>query len=84
MASLTIRNIEDEVKASLRLRAAKHGRSMEEEARRILRRSLVQERAATGLGSRIAGRFAAQGGVELPAVSRSLPRPSPGFDKEGR
>ena len=84
MASLTIRNIEDGVKASLRLRAAKHGRSMEEEARQILRRSLVKERAAAGLGSRIAGRFAALGGVDLPTVSRSLPRPSPGFDKAGR
>jgi len=79
MASLTIRNIEDALKSSLRIRAAKHGRSMEEEARQILRRSLVQERVSVGLGSRIASRFAAAGGVDLPFVSRSLPRPAPGF-----
>jgi plasmid stability protein len=84
MASLTIRNIEDTLKASLRIRAAEHGRSMEEEARQILRRSLVRERAAVGLGSRIASRFAAAGGVDLPVVSRSPPRPAPGFGTEER
>jgi len=84
MASLTIRNIEDALKASLRMRAAEHGRSMEEEARQILRRSLMREKAATGLGSRIAGRFHAVGGVDLPAVPRSLPRASPGFGTEER
>ena len=79
MASLTIRNIESELKASLRIRAAEHGRSMEEEARQILRRSLVRERPSVGLGSRIASRFSALGGVELPPRVRSLPRTAPGF-----
>lgn len=79
MASLTIRNLEDALKTSLRIRAAEHGRSMEEEARQILRRSLVLERSSVGLGSRIASRFSAMGGVELPATPRSLPRTSPGF-----
>ena len=37
MASITIRNLPDDVKENLRLRAAAHGRSMEEEARHILR-----------------------------------------------
>lgn len=37
MASITIRNLDDEVKRRLRVRAAEHGRSMEEEAREILR-----------------------------------------------
>ncbi|MHB8836127.1 MAG: FitA-like ribbon-helix-helix domain-containing protein [Candidatus Methylomirabilia bacterium] len=82
MASLTIRNIEDALKASLRIRAAEHGRSMEEEARQILRRSLARERSSVGLGSRIAHRFSAVGGVELPTISRSLPRASPGFGTE--
>lgn len=36
MAALTIRNLDDDVKAKLRARAAKHGRSMEAEAREIL------------------------------------------------
>jgi phosphopantothenoylcysteine decarboxylase/phosphopantothenate--cysteine ligase len=37
MASLTIRGLEEELKQALRLRAARHGRSMEDEARTILR-----------------------------------------------
>ena len=84
MASLTIRNIEDALKASLRMRAAEHGRSMEEEARQILRSSLVRERAAIGLGSRILRRFSPAGGVDLPAVPRSLPRQPPGFGTDRR
>lgn len=84
MASLTIRNIEDALKASLRMRAAEHGRSMEEEARQILRRSLARERPAVGLGSHIANRFRAVGGVDLPTVSRSLPRTPPGFGTDER
>jgi plasmid stability protein len=42
MASIVIRNIEDELKERLRRQAAAHGRSMEEEARAILRRVLGQ------------------------------------------
>lgn len=79
MASLTIRNIDDALKASLRLSAARHGRSMEEEARQLLRQALLQEKARTGLGSRIARRFAEAGGVDLPEPTRSLPRRSPAF-----
>ena len=37
MASITIRNLDDDVKTRLRVRAADNGRSMEEEVRRILR-----------------------------------------------
>ncbi|CAJ92832.1 Plasmid stabilization protein [Cupriavidus necator] len=40
MATLTIRNIDHELKARLRIEAAQHGRSMEEEVREILRRAL--------------------------------------------
>lgn len=43
MASLTIRNLDDALKARLRIRAARCGCSMEEEARRILRHALVEE-----------------------------------------
>ncbi len=48
MGSLTIRNLDDRLKASLRLRAARHGRSMEEEARVILRGALTAESPAPG------------------------------------
>ena len=46
MATMTIRNLEDELKARLRIRAAQHGRSMEEEARSILRSALNTEPGA--------------------------------------
>lgn len=74
MASLTIRNITESLKRSLRIRAARHGRSMEEEARQLLRQCLSEERQDSGLGSRIARRWSAVGGVELPEVKRSMPR----------
>lgn len=41
MATMTIRNLDDDVKARLRVRAAQHGRSMEEEARSILSAALA-------------------------------------------
>jgi len=59
MAQLIVRNIEDDVKERLRRRAKARGRSMEEEARDILRNALlVKEKPAEGLGTRIAKRFA--------------------------
>ncbi|MGC8731582.1 MAG: FitA-like ribbon-helix-helix domain-containing protein, partial [Halothiobacillaceae bacterium] len=42
MAALTIRNVDESIKQLLRIRAAQHGVSMEEEARRILREALVR------------------------------------------
>ena len=71
MASLTIRNIEDSVKAKLRVRAAYHGRSMEDEARTILREALLSAAAPKPhLADAIRNRFLAIGGVELPEISR--------------
>jgi plasmid stability protein len=65
MATLTIRNLDEDLNARLRMEATAHGHSMEEEARLILRRALSPRRAATGLGSRIRRRFEIHGGVEL-------------------
>ena len=62
MAQLVVRNLEDEVKAKLRRRAAAHGWSMEEEVRAILRDAVKEEaRPKVGLGTRIAARFAVIG-----------------------
>nr|VFK04592.1 MAG: hypothetical protein BECKH772B_GA0070898_104632 [Candidatus Kentron sp. H]VFK04781.1 MAG: hypothetical protein BECKH772A_GA0070896_104592 [Candidatus Kentron sp. H]VFK07723.1 MAG: hypothetical protein BECKH772C_GA0070978_104492 [Candidatus Kentron sp. H] len=59
MAQMIIRNLDQDVKASLQNQAALHGWSMENEAREILRSALMKkERQETGLGSRIAVRFA--------------------------
>jgi len=81
MASLTIRNLDEAVKTDLRLQAAKHGCSMEEEARQILKQAL--QTSDTGLGSRIHGRFAAIGGADLPVQERSAHRNPPAFDDSG-
>ncbi|MGY4494084.1 FitA-like ribbon-helix-helix domain-containing protein [Pseudomonas sp. TE3610] len=72
MASITIRNIDDSLKALLRIEAANNNRSMEEQARVILRRALVKAPARGGLGSRIHSRFA-QEGVDLELSSRAEP-----------
>ena len=75
MSTLTIRNLEPAIKDKLRLAAAAHGRSMEEEVRTILRNVLAQPVPALGLGSRIHSRFAALGGVELNLPERAaMPR----------
>lgn len=58
MATLTIRDLDDAVKTRLRVRAARNGRSMEAEARVILRAVLDEPAAPRGLGSRIQQRFA--------------------------
>lgn len=75
MTNLTIRNIDSTLDKSLRQSAARHGRSLEEEARQILLQSLKQEKTSTGLGTRISQRFASTGGVDFPEVTRSIPRP---------
>ncbi len=80
MASITIRNLEDQLKSRLRLEAARHGHSMEEEARLILRRALSQPKER-GLGSRIHERFVHAGGVELELPSRSDKPRAPGFEE---
>lgn len=80
MASITIRNLDDAVKQRLRMRAAEHGRSMEEEARDILRRAVGRTAPATNLGEAIHRRFAAIGGAELDLPPReAMPEP-PRFD----
>jgi plasmid stability protein len=78
MASITIRNLDEETKARLRVRAAQHGRSMEEEARRLLRAALQDEVASKGnLGDAIRARFRRLGGVELRLPARGPIREPP-------
>ena len=58
MGQLIVRNLEDEVKTRLRRRAARRGRSMEEEVRDILRDAVKHEGSAgAGLGTAISSRF---------------------------
>ena len=81
MGTLTIRNLEDPLKRRLRLRAAARNRSMEEEARQILRAALQETAApAEDLGSRIRARFAALGDIHLDLEPREPPNEPPLFD----
>jgi plasmid stability protein len=81
MASITIRNLDEPLKARLRIQAATHGRSMEDEARDILRSALNQERPpTTNLAAAIRARFAPLGGVDLPEVPREPIREPPDFE----
>lgn len=73
MATLTIHDLSEETMTKLRLLAAKHGHSVEEEARRILDRTVNQEERK-GLGTEIAQLFAEVGGVELLISPRSPAR----------
>lgn len=79
MASITIRNLDDQLMAELRLAAARHGHSMEEEVRIILRKTLTRPKP-DGLGSRIRDRVAAMGGVDLDIPDRSDPPRAPDLD----
>ncbi|MGV0742890.1 FitA-like ribbon-helix-helix domain-containing protein [Mycolicibacterium sp. XJ870] len=71
MATLTIRDFDDELKAALRIRAAEHGRSMESEVREILRTALERPVGGPGMATRIRQRFSGSGGVELDQPSRT-------------
>lgn len=66
MASIVIRRLDEKTKSRLRIRAAHHGRSMEEEAREILRSALTAgPHANANLADAIRKRFAAFGGLVL-------------------
>ena len=80
MASITIRNLDDGVKTRLRMRAAGHGRSMEEEVRLILRAAVERETGPKNLASAIRARFAPFGGVELDILPREPMREPPRFE----
>jgi antitoxin FitA len=80
MASITIRNLDESVKRKLRLRAAHRNRSMEDEARDILRTALAQEPLPTGnLADAIRRQIEPLGGVELSVPPRGPMREPPDF-----
>ena len=82
VASITIRNLDDSLKSRLRVQAAIHGRSMEDEARDILRSALSREPGRQrNLAAAIRARFAPLGGVELPAMPRDAMRTPPTFSE---
>jgi plasmid stability protein len=82
MAVMTIRDLDDAIRNRLRMRAAMHGRTMEEEARDILRSALSTDLPRPpDLGRAIHERFRALGGVELPDAPPAAVRRPPAFEE---
>jgi antitoxin FitA len=80
MASITIRNLEETTKRKLKVRAAMHGHSMEQEAREILKGALSSApEKPVNLADAIRRRFAPLGGVELEPLPRE-PIRDPGIE----
>ena len=84
MATLTIRNVDPEVKKRVRVRAAENGRSMEAELRQIINDAVGNVPDATqetgrDLAEAIRRRFAPYGGVELDLPPREVGREPPDF-----
>jgi plasmid stability protein len=61
VAQLVVRNLEEQVKAGLQRRARRHGRSMEQEVREILRNAAHDQEEVRGLGTAISTLFAKSG-----------------------
>lgn len=80
MATLTIRDLDDSIRDELRVRAARHGRSMEAEVRAILKAAVTVPVETGGMGTRIHQRFAEIGGVEVGMVERVEPPRIPELD----
>ncbi len=82
VAAITIRNLEDSLKEGLRQRAAANGRSMEDEAREILRTTLASPTSrAAHPADAILARFSALGGVELEVPLRAPMHRLPDFSR---
>jgi len=73
VAAISIRDLDDEVKHRLRVRAARHGRSMEAEIRAILEAAVAEPTRPEGLFTALLESFASIGGVDLDLPSRSTP-----------
>ena len=82
MSTLTVRNLDDSIKLGLRMRAAQHGWSMEQEVRHILQTVVsgnTPEDLARSFAERVNQRFKGLGANDLPIPHRQAPRPEPDF-----
>jgi plasmid stability protein len=81
MTSITVRNLDESIKAGLRLRAARHGWSMEQEVRQILRQAVAPEQqSAISFAEQINQRFAGLQAEALPLPARVAVRTPPTLD----
>ena len=82
MTSITVRNLDESVKKSLRMRAARHGWSMEHEVRLILQQVVAPEQAAqVSFAERVNQRFGGLKADDIPIPPRNLSRSPPDFVK---
>jgi len=84
MSSITIRNLDETLKASLRMRAARHGLSMEQEVRNILQSTLAADSGqidGLSFAQRINQRFKGLGGDDLVLPERTPDRSAPDFSQ---
>ncbi len=82
MANITIRNIPDNTKESLRVQAAKSGISLEEHARQILNKASTNDFYVQQGVLELAGEyFGSENGIELDLLSRSTNREEVEFKK---
>lgn len=81
MSSLTVRNLDESVKNSLRVRAARHGWSMEEEVRQILQKIVAPEQAGqVSFAERVNSRFSGLQVDSLQIPARQIARTPPAID----
>ena len=80
MAALTIRNLDESIKSAIRVRAAQHGISMEEEARRLLREAVSRSSSPTPMGQRLLARFGETATEDFSVPERHRPRTAPEWD----
>jgi plasmid stability protein len=76
VGAITVRSLDDDVKERLRIRAARHGRSMEAEVREILT-DAVREDRRQNLAEALLGAFGRIGGAELDIPPRTVAEREP-------
>ena len=81
MSSITVRNLDESIKNHLRVRAARHGWSMEQEVRQILQQTVAPELAGQiSFADRVNARFAGLNVQALPIPARRPARTPPAFN----
>lgn len=80
MAAVSIRDLDDNVRERLRVRAARHGRSMEAEIRAILTEAVSEPSDTVGFARALLARFGALGGVDLDLPPRTATPRGTDFD----
>lgn len=80
MASITIRNLDEDIKTLLRVRAAENSHSMEEEVRLILREAVGKKQGSQNLADVAEFYFGPKNGVDLELPTREVGRVPPCFE----